>query len=409
MKRSVMRKYAQLAVRRGANVKKGQGCIISAQVEQFEFAQMVAEEAYRAGAKWVEMRWRDQVLDKLKYRHETVTQLSRTEEWEKARMQHYVDTLPAMIHIMSEDPDGLKGVNVEKMQRAGAARGLAFKPYEDAMDNKYQWTIVAVPSKKWAKKVFPGERTSAAVEKLWEAILNTVRVSEDNDPMAEWNDHDASLKEYCRRLNELDLDYLHYQAPNGTDFKCWLIPGAQWHGGGDTLPDGTFYDPNMPTEEVFTSPMRGRCEGTLVSTMPLSYQGNLIDKFSITFENGKAVSCQAEQGQALLEKMLQMDEGASMVGELALVPVDSPISNAGILFYNTLFDENAACHVALGAGFNEVFPGFENMSTEELKARGINDSIIHVDFMVGCKELSITGYTRDGKAVKIFEQGNWAT
>ena len=403
-----MRKYAQLAVRRGVNVKKGQGCVIYAQVEQFEFAQMVAEEAYRAGAKWVEMRWRDQVLDKLKYRHETVTQLSRTEEWEKARMQHYVDTLPAMIHIMSEDPDGLKGVNVEKMQRAGAARGLAFKPYEDAMDNKYQWTIVAVPSKKWAKKVFPGERTSAAVEKLWEAILNTVRVSEDNDPMAEWNDHDASLKEYCRRLNELDLDYLHYQAPNGTDFKCWLIPGAQWHGGGDTLPDGTFYDPNMPTEEVFTSPMRGRCEGTLVSTMPLSYQGNLIDKFSITFENGKAVSCQAEQGQALLEKMLQMDEGASMVGELALVPVDSPISNAGILFYNTLFDENAACHVALGAGFNEVFPGFENMSTEELKARGINDSIIHVDFMVGCKELSITGYTRDGKAVKIFEQGNWA-
>lgn len=403
-----MRKYAQLAVRRGVNVKKGQGCVISAQVEQFEFAQMVAEEAYRAGAKWVEVRWRDQVLDKLKYRHETVTQLSRTEEWEKARMQHYADTLPAMIHIMSEDPDGLKGVNVEKMQRAGAARGLAFKPYEDAMDNKYQWTIVAVPSKKWAKKVFPGERTSAAVEKLWEAILNTVRVSEDNDPMAEWNDHDASLKAYCRRLNELDLDYLHYKAPNGTDFKCWLIPGAQWHGGGDTLPDGTFYDPNMPTEEVFTSPVRGRCEGTLVSTMPLSYQGNLIDKFSVTFENGKAVSCQAEQGQALLEKMLQMDEGTSMLGEFALVPVDSPISNAGILFYNTLFDENAACHVALGAGFNEVFPGFETMSTEELKARDINDSIIHVDFMVGCKELSITGYTRDGKAVKIFEQGNWA-
>lgn len=403
-----MRKYAQLAVRRGVNVKKGQGCIISAQVEQFEFAQMVAEEAYRAGAKWVEMRWRDQVLDKLKYRHETVTQLSRTEEWEKARMQHYVDTLPAMIHIMSEDPDGLKGVNVEKMQRAGAARGLAFKPYEDAMDNKYQWTIVAVPSKKWAKKVFPGERTSAAVEKLWEAILNTVRVSEDNDPMAEWNDHDASLKEYCRRLNELDLDYLHYQAPNGTDFKCWLIPGAQWHGGGDTLPDGTFFNPNMPTEEAFTSPMRGRCEGTLVATMPLSYQGNLIDHFSVTFENGKVVSCKAEQGQELLEKMVSVDEGAAMLGELALVPVESPIFQEGILFYNTLFDENAACHVALGRGFNEVIPGFENMSNEELKARGINDSIIHVDFMIGCRDLDITGYTRDGKAVKIFQNGSWA-
>lgn len=408
MKKTVMRKYAQLAVRRGAHVKRGQGCVIYAQVEQHEFAQLVAEEAYRAGAKWVEMRWEDQVCTKLKYRHETLTQLSQVAEWEKARMQHYVDTLPAMIHISSADPDGLKGVNVEKMQKSGAARGMALKSYHDALDNKYQWCIIAVPSKKWAKKVFPGERTSAAVEKLWEAILQTVRVTEDNDPMAEWEAHDRGLKAHCEKLNALDLDYLHYQAPNGTDFKCWLIPEAQWHGGGDTLPDGTFFDPNMPTEEVFTSPMRGRCEGTLVSTMPLSYQGNLIDKFSVTFENGRVVSCQAEQGQALLERMVAMDEGAAMLGELALVPVESPIYQQGILFYNTLFDENAACHVALGRGFNEVIPGFDTMSGEELKAKGINDSIIHVDFMVGCKELSITGYTREGKAVQIFKNGTWA-
>lgn len=176
-------------------------------------------------------------------------------------MQHYVDTLPAMIHISSADPDGLKGVNVEKMQKSGAARGMALKSYHDAMDNKYQWCIIAVPSKKWAKKVFPGERTSAAVEKLWQAILETVRVSEDNDPMAEWEAHDAELQAHCEKLNALDLDYLHYQAPNGTDFKCWLIPGAQWHGGGDTLPDGTFFDPNMPTEEVFTSPVPGPLRG----------------------------------------------------------------------------------------------------------------------------------------------------
>ena len=185
MKKTVMRKYAQLAVRRGANVKKGQGCVIYAQVEQHEFAQLVAEEAYRAGAKWVEMRWEDQVCTKLKYRHETLTQLSQVAEWEKARMQHYVDTLPAMIHISSADPDGLKGVHVEKMQKSGAARGMALKPYHDALDNKYPWCIIAVPSKTWAKKVFPGERTSAAVEKLWQAILETVRVTEDNDPMAE--------------------------------------------------------------------------------------------------------------------------------------------------------------------------------------------------------------------------------
>jgi aminopeptidase len=403
-----MRKYAQLAVHCGAALKKGQGCVIYAEVEQHEFAEMVAEEAYRAGAKWVMFQWSDQVFTKLKYRHETVTQLSQVAEWEKARQQHFVDTLPALIHISSEDPDGLKGVNVEKLQKAGAARGRVFKPYREAMDNKNQWTIIAVPSKKWAKKVFPGERTSAAVEKLWEAILKTVRVTEDNDPVAEWGAHNARLKGYCKKLNALDLDYVHYQAPNGTDFKCWLIPGAQWHGGGDTLLDGTFFNPNMPTEEAFTSPMRGLCEGTLVSTMPLSYQGNLIDKFSITFENGKAVSCKAEQGQTLLEKMISVDEGAAMLGELALVPVESPIYQEGILFYNTLFDENAACHVALGRGFNEVIPGFDSMSGEELKARGINDSIIHVDFMIGCPELSITGYTRDGKAVKIFENGSWA-
>lgn len=403
-----MRKYAQLAVRRGVNIKKGQGCVIYAQVEQFEFAEMVAEEAYRAGAKWVEMQWGDQVISKLKYRHETVTQLSQAEEWEKARWQHYVDTLPAMIHISSEDPDGLKGVNVEKLQKANGARAKVFKPFREAMDNKYQWTIVAVPSKKWAKKVFPQERVSTAVEKLWDTILKTVRVSEDNDPMGEWDTHNARLAAQCEKLNALNLDYLHYQAPNGTDFKCWLIPGAQWHGGGDTLPDGTFYNPNMPSEEVFTSPMRGRCEGTLVSSMPLSYQGNLIDHFSVDFENGRAVSCKAEQGQELLEKMIAMDEGAAMLGELALVPVESPIYQTGILFYNTLFDENAACHVALGRGFNEVVPGFEDMSSEELKARGINDSIIHVDFMIGCKDLSITGYTKDGSLVKIFENGSWA-
>lgn len=408
MKKSMLRKYAQLAVQTGIALKKGQGCVIQGEVEQHEFAEMVAEEAYRAGAKWVMLQWTDQAVTKLRYRHESMTQLSRVEEWEKAQQQYFVDTLPAMIYISSADPDGLKGVNLEKLQKAGIARGKAFKPYRDAMDNKNQWTIVAVPSKKWAKKVFPGERSSAAVEKLWEAIFKTVRISEDNDPQGEWAAHNSRLKAYCDKLNALDLDYLHYESPQGTNFKCWLIPGAQWHGGGDTLPDGTFYNPNMPTEEVFTSPMRGRCEGTLVSTMPLSYQGNLIDKFSITFENGKAVSCKAEQGQALLEKLIAMDEGAAMVGELALVPVDSPIYQEGILFYNTLFDENAACHVALGMGFNEVIPGFENMSNEELKARGINDSILHEDFMVGSKELDITGYTRDGKAIKIFTQGNWA-
>ena len=408
MKKTILRKYARLAVRKGVNLKKGQGCAIYAQVEQHEFAEMVAEEAYRAGAKWVQVFWQDQAVRKLDLRHQTVTQLSRVEEWEKVQQQMFVDQLPARIHISSEDPDGLKGVSVPKMQKAQAARSTVLRPYRKAIDNKHQWTIIAVPSKKWAKKVFPGVRASVAEEKLWEAILQTVRVTPDNDPEAAWDQHNATLQEKSGKLNALDLDYLHYQAPNGTDFKCWLIPGAKWEGGGATILDGTFYNPNMPTEEVFTSPLKGKCEGTLVSTMPLSYQGNLIDQFSITFENGRAVSCKAQQGQELLEKMLHMDEGASMLGELALVPHDSPVSNTGILFYNTLFDENAACHVALGFGFPECVEGFESMTDQELQEKGVNDSIIHVDFMIGSKDLDITGYTRDGKAVQIFKNGNWA-
>ncbi len=408
MKKTILRKYARLAVRKGVNLKKGQGCAIYAQVEQHEFAEMVAEEAYRAGAKWVQVFWQDQAVRKLDLRHQTVTQLSRVEEWEKVQQQMFVDQLPARIHISSEDPDGLKGVSVPKMQKAQAARSTVLRPYRKAIDNKHQWTIIAVPSKKWAKKVFPGVRASVAEEKLWEAILQTVRVTPDNDPEAAWDQHNATLQEKSGKLNALDLDYLHYTAPNGTDFKCWLIPGAKWEGGGATILDGTFYNPNMPTEEVFTSPLKGKCEGTLVSTMPLSYQGNLIENFSITFENGRAVSCQAERGQELLEKMLHMDEGASMLGELALVPHDSPVSNTGILFYNSLFDENAACHVALGFGFPECVEGFESMTDQELQEKGVNDSIIHVDFMIGSKDLDITGYTRDGKAVQIFKNGNWA-
>jgi Leucyl aminopeptidase (aminopeptidase T) len=404
----MLRKYARLIIEKGVNLKKGQGCVIYVEVEQYEFARIVEEEAYRAGAKWVMMNWSDQPSGKLKYRHETQTTMSEVQPWEEAKQQYMVDTLPALVHIVSSDPDGLKGVNVEKMQKVNAARSKVLKKYRDAMDNLSQWVIAAVPGAKWAKKVFPGERTSTAVEKLWVEILKTVRVNEVNDPAAEWDAHNQSLKTYSDKLNDYHFDYLHYESAAGTDFKCWLIPEACWMGGGDVLKDGTFYNPNMPTEEVFTSPMKGKCEGTLVATMPLSYQGNLIDKFSVTFAEGRAVSCKAEEGQKLLEAMIAMDEGSAMLGELALVPDDSPISNSGILYYNTLFDENAACHVALGMGFDNVITGYEDKTKEEIAAMGVNDSIMHVDFMVGSKELNITGYTKDGEAVPIFRNGNWA-
>lgn len=409
MKKSIMRKYARLAVQKGVSLQKGQGAVISASVSEHAFAEMVAEEAYRAGAKWVRMEWTDQTVTRLHYRHQTVTELCKVADWTVEKMKFTAKELPCMIHIASADPDGLKGINPGKMQKAMIAQSKVFKPIQDEMENKYQWTIVAVPSKAWAKKVFPGERTSTAVEKLWEEILRAVRVTEDNDPVAEWDRHNKSLREKCERLNALDLDYLHYQAPNGTDFKCWLIPGGVWHGGSDTLAStGVEYNPNMPSEEVFTSPLRGKCEGTVASTLPLSYQGTVIDSFSMDFKDGRAVAVHAQEHQDLLEKMITMDEGAAMVGELALVPHDSPISNSGVLFYNTLFDENAACHIAMGRGFNETLPGFADMDKEQRKEAGVNDSMIHVDFMIGCKELNITGYTRDGREVAIFRDGGWA-
>lgn len=407
MNKTILKKYARLVVRMGVNIKKGQGALIMAETDQAEFALMVAEEAYKAGAKWVDMRWTNQSFTKLQLRKESLKTLSHTPEWEKARLQQQVEDLPVRIWIDSDDPDGLKGVNVEKMQKANLARAKVRKPYRDAMDNKHQWTIVAVPSVKWAKKVFPGMRSSAAVQKLWEAILETVRVTKDNDPVEAWQAHNAALKSRYEKLNACNFRSMHYFSENDTDFTCGLIPGAKWMGGGDTLLDGTFYNPNMPTEEIFTSPMKGEAEGTVVSTMPLSYQGNLIENFSITFKNGRAVSCRAEKGQALLEQMLAMDEGAAQLGELALIPHDSPISNLGILFYNTLFDENAACHIALGAGFPNTVDGYENMTLEQVHEKGINDSVIHVDFMIGDGTLNIDGITADGRVVPVFRNGSW--
>lgn len=409
MKKSIMRKYARLAVQKGVNLRKGQACVIQAGVSEHEFAEMVAEEAYRAGAKWVRMEWSDQAVTKLHYRHQTIAELCRVADWTVEKMKFTAKELPCMIAISSADPEGLKGINPGKMQKAMIAQNKVFKPIRDEMESKYQWTIVAVPSKKWAKKVFPGERTSTAVEKLWEEILRAVRVTEDNDPVNEWDAHNKTLREKCEKLNAMNLEYLHYQAPNGTDFKCWLIPTAKWQGGSEILKTtGVEFNPNMPSEEVFISPLRGKCEGTVVSTLPLSYQGTVIPKFSMDFKDGKAVAVHAEEHQELLEKMITMDEGACMLGELALVPHNSPISNSGVLFYNTLFDENAACHIAMGRGFDESLEGFENMSREEIKEAGINDSMIHVDFMIGCQDLDITGHTRDGQEVAIFRNGNWA-
>lgn len=407
MKKTVMRKYARLIARTGANIQKGQTVRLYASVDQYDFVAIMVDECYKAGASRVDMEWDCQPITKLHYRHQSLKSLSEVKKWQEEKLKLMTEELPCRIVLISDDPDGLKGINQAKMQKAQQAKYPIIKPYRDAIESCHQWTIAAIPSVKWAKKVFPELRASAAVEKLWEEILKSVRVNETNDPAAEWDKHNENFKKRCEWLNSYKFDYLEYKSANGTDFKAWLIPEGHWCGGGETTKQGIYFNPNLPTEEIFTSPMKGKAQGKVVSTKPLSYEGQLIENFSITFGNGKAVKWEAEKGQEVLDKMLTMDEGASMLGELALIPCDSPINNSGILFYETLFDENASCHIALGRGFNDCIDGYLDKTNEECIALGINDSMIHVDFMIGAPDMDITGY-KNGEAVKIFTNGNWA-
>jgi len=407
MKKTALKKYAKLIAGVGANVQKGQGVFLYASVENYEFATMVAEECYRLGAKYVQMEWEHQPLSKLGYRFQSLKTLSTVEAWREEKAKFMANEFPCRIFILSDDPDGLAGVNVDKMQKANNAVRKVLKPYRDAIESKHQWTIAAAPSAAWAQKVFPGMRKSEAVEKLWRAILDTVMVTDDNDPFIEWAKHNENFRVRCKWLNEQKFDYVTYKSSNGTDFRCDLIPEGIWCGGGERTKQGVYFNPNMPTEEIFTSPMKGKCEGTLVSTKPLSFNGQVINNFSIRFENGRAVEWHAEEGEELLGKMIETDEGSHMLGELALIPNDSPINNSGILYYETLFDENASCHVALGMGFNDCIEGHLEKTNEECQALGINDSLIHVDFMIGAKDMCITGY-KNGKATPIFVNGEWA-
>ena len=407
MKQTILRKYARLIARVGANIQKGQDVLIFCGLDQPKFVQLLVDECYKAGARKVKVEFDYQPLFKLDVRHQTVTTLSKVEEWEKARLQHYVDTLPCRIMLDSDDPDGLKGINQAKMAKADRKRWPIVKPYWDEMENKYQWCIAAVPGAAWAKKLFPELPKGKAIEKLWEAILFTSRVTED--PVAAWEAHDKDLEDRCAYLNSLGIAELRYRGDNGTDLTVGMIPEAEFKGGGDrTKNSGVFFNPNIPTEECFISPMRGKAEGIVYATKPLSYNGELIENFSVRFENGKAVEVKAEKNQALLEQMISMDEGAAYLGECALVPVDSPISESGLLFYNTLFDENAACHLALGMGFADTIRGFENMTLDECRELGVNDSMEHVDFMIGYEGLDIDAVTRDGSIVPVFRLGKWA-
>ena len=406
MKKTILREYARLIVRVGANVQSGQEVMIYADLDQPEFVKMVVEEAYKAKAKKVMVEWNYPDLEKIHVRYQSLKTLGTVPEWQVARRQHQVDTVPCRIHLISEDPDGLKGMNTAKRAKARQMTYPILKPYADQLEGKQQWCIAAVPGIAWAKKVFPGLRASQAVEKLWEAILSASRV--EGDAMAAWETHNENLRKRCEYLNNLNIRSLHYTADNGTDLTVGMIPEAQFCGGAEVSRLGITFNPNIPTEECFVSPMRGQAEGIVYSTKPLSYNGQIIDKFSMRFEDGKVVEAKAEVGEELLNTLISMDEGAAYLGECALVPQHSPICESGLLFYNTLFDENAACHLAVGMGFADTIKDHHNKTLEECRALGINDSMVHEDFMIGCDSMNIDAVCADGNVVPIFRNGNWA-
>ena len=406
MKKTILKEYAKLIAQTGVNIQKGQEVIIVCELDQPEFVEMVVDQCYKAGASKVEVQWQHQPLTKLHVRYKSVKTLSTVETWEVEKLKHRVDVLPCMIYLLSEDPDGLNGINQVKMSKGTQGRYKIIKPFRDEMDNKYQWCIAAVPGVKWAKKMFPELSKHQAVEKLWEAILYTSRA--DNDPIGNWEKHNKDLHDRCEYLNSLGIKELHYTSSNGTDLTVGMIPEAQFMGGGEYSLKGIYFNPNIPSEEVFISPKRGVAEGIVYSSKPLSYRGEVIENFYIKFKDGKAVSWDAEKNKELLSEMLNMDEGASYLGECALVPYDSPINNSGLTFYNTLFDENACCHLAVGEGFTNTIKGYENYTREECRKLGINESMIHEDFMIGTEDLDIEALCENGNRVQIFKNGNWA-
>lgn len=409
-----LQKYAELIARSGLAVMPGQEVIVRTAPEQLEFVEMVVEECYRAGASKVTVEWRYDPFSRLAVKYQDVDTLGRVEMWERKQLSERCERLPANVYLDSDDPDGLSGIDTEKWAKAQQMRFRIRKPYLDRMENRYQWCVAAVPGRKWAEKVFPGIPAEEAVEKLWEAILACGR-ADGSDPIEAWKKHNDNLKRRCDWLNSLRLRRLNYRSElTGTDFTVGLMPQMRFMGGADALEteegirNNIFFNANIPSEEVFTTPLKGDADGLLVATRPLSYRGVLIENFSIRFRKGKVVEVHAEKNEDTLKTMVSMDRGASMLGECALVPYHSPIRDSGILFYSTLLDENASCHMALGDGYSSCLYDAASYTPAQARKLGVNQSMIHEDFMIGSPDLSVTGITEEGKEVRIFTDGNWA-
>lgn len=408
MNKSFLIKYASLAVNIGVNIQKDNILVISSPIETAEFARLITEEAYKSGAKDVIVHYGDQKLTKIKLENSSLETISNIPEWQAESYNYYARQEACFISISASDPDGLKGVPVEKIGASQKARTSALKEYFDnSMSNKCRWCVLSVPTLSWAKKVFPKVSDDEAMESLWDVIFKTVRVDTEN-PVNAWEKHNAYLEEKIKFMNNNNFKSVHLKSANGTDLNIELPEGHIWAGGSERDVNGIPFNANMPTEEVFTLPKKTGVNGIVYSSKPLSYGGNLIDNFSITFKDGKAIDFTAETGYDVLKQMLESDEGAKYLGEVAFVPYNSPISNSKLIFFNTLFDENAACHLAFGRAYESCVKDADKYSEEELEKIGVNNSVIHVDFMIGTSDLEITGINKNGEAIQIFSNGNWA-
>lgn len=403
-----MEKLADLVVKKGVNVQKGQPVILRCPVERADFARLVAKKAYERGAVEVVIQWSDDPLTLMLFENAPVEHFEEVPHWMVERTKYYMEKGACVISIAATDPELLKDVDPKKIATWSKAFSAANKEnMKYTMNDLNSWCVVSVPTVGWAKRVFPDVSEDEAMEKLWNAIFYTTRTDQD-DPVAAWDEHIGVMDRHAAVLNEKQYKKLHYKNSLGTDLEVELPENHIWISGGSENAKGDVFIANMPTEEVFTLPKRTGVNGKLYSTKPLNMSGNLVDEMVFTFENGKVVDYDAKVGKQHLTDLFDVDENAKYLGEVALVPYDSPISNSGLLFYNTLFDENASCHFAFGKAYPTCIKGGVDLSDEELLEAGVNDSLIHEDFMVGSKDLEITGELPNGEVEYIFKDGNWA-
>lgn len=410
MNQELLNKYAAFTVQVGVNVQKGQTLIIRCPVEGAYFGRACMEAAYKAGARDVVIRWEDEKAARIRMELGEEEALSETKPYELRSYLDYAESEGGccLLAIHASDPEIFKGLDTAKINRVSLAKQEAMKSWREyTMKDRVQWCVVAIPTPAWAASVFPGLAEDEAQEKLWSAIFDVCRVT-GGDPVSAWKEHVAKTSACRDKLNELQLESIHMTSANGTDLTVGLAEGHTWEGACSKAENGAVFIANVPTEEVFTAPHRERVNGVVKGTKPYVYNGQLIEGFSVTFKDGVVVDYSAEKNAELLGQLLDSDEGARRIGEIALVPASSPINRSGLLFYNTLFDENAACHIAFGAGYPTTVKGGAAMTTEELLACGVNDSAIHEDVMVGAEDMTITGLTKTGETVTIFENGEWA-